>query len=99
MPRLQQVCNIIEARKGPTSKMSGSSSSCSPLHVQTRQFQTSYSQAYELTRGARKKLEQSQELFQSAFGESGPVQSNTLFVCECSMHLVTCALSYICLRI
>ena len=39
--------------------------------MQTRQFQTSYSQAYELTRGARKKLDQAQELFQAAFGELG----------------------------
>ena len=38
--------------------------------LQTRQFQTSYSQAYELTRGARKKLEQADELFQAAFGEA-----------------------------
>lgn len=41
-----------------------------PSLLQTRQFQTSYSQAYELTRGARKKLEQADELFQAAFGEA-----------------------------
>lgn len=37
------------------------------LH-QGRQYQTSYGQAFELIRSARKQLTQSQELFQSAYG-------------------------------
>ena len=38
-------------------------------NAQARQYQTSYGQAYELMKGARKQLQRSQELFRSAYGE------------------------------